>query len=118
MSHQSPRLSESWRRLAASFGLQVIAPAEITLNSGQTIVVDVLLLHFGGAKGMALVAKEDSIRASMSDLLTAGYGYSVLEEPDGSALPTAEELSNILNDWGWTGTEHDARPALLTRIGH
>ena len=92
---------DRWHALAASLGVEVIAPASLVL--GETRVTFAALLpHFGGKNGMIAHPDFDAISPHREQLTKLGYGYSAVSIGDEDDDVSAQEL---LRDWGWTASE-------------
>jgi hypothetical protein len=109
----SPLLAK-WRRAASDLGLDVVGPFEVILLSGTCLQAPVLIRCFGGANGMLLIFSYESVKERSSEILQAGYGFSVVSMPDLDEDYDREIFVEVLSDWGWSGAEAE-RPAWLTR---
>ena len=109
------RLPAEWREVANDLGLEIVSPYEVILPSGSRIRAPVLVRHFGGPKGMLVVADySESLRTGWAEeAVQAGYGFSVLGEP--SDEYDRDVFIEVLSDWGWHGPESE-RPAWLTLV--
>jgi len=108
------RLGARWTSIANELGLQVIAPALISLPSGIHIKADALLSDFGGQRGMLLLTDDELVWPHRTAIVAAGYGFSILDDPDHGAdsEPNFHDIIDVLRDWGWTG-DAENQPAWL-----
>ena len=92
---------EHWLRIADRFGLKVRISFQVELGD-ERLTVPVLLEQFGAQRGMLLVTSYASIASVTERLVTAGFGYSCLDDSPG---PDLDELQivDMLRDWGWSG---------------
>ena len=114
MSTSGSRLPAKWKRVANDLGLEIVSPYEVILPSGSRIRAPVLVRHIGGPKGI-LVVSDDSIVDWSDEIVQAGYGFSVLSEPEPSDEYDLDVFIELLSDWGWYGPESE-RPAWLTLV--
>lgn len=94
-----------WEIAAADLGIRVVAPYEVILPSGSRILASVLVRDFGAAKGMLIVESFELVRTYHEEILTSGYGYSVLDCPKTEDAYDRESTMTMLRDWGWTGQD-------------
>jgi hypothetical protein len=92
---------EHWVRIAERFGLKVQIPFHVELANGQ-LTVPVLLEEFGAQRGMLLVTSYQDIAAVTDQLVSAGFGYSCLDDSPGTDLDEPQ-IVDMLRDWGWSG---------------
>ena len=114
VSTMESRLPAEWKRVANDLGLEIVSPYEVILPSGSRIRAPVLVRHIGGPKGI-LVVSDDSIVDWSDEIVQAGYGFSVLSEPEPSDEYDLDVSIELLSDWGWYGPESE-RPAWLTLV--
>lgn len=92
---------QHWIRIAERFGLKVQIPFQLEVAS-ERLTVPVLLEEFGATRGMLLVTSYQDIAAVTEQLVSAGFGYSCLDDSPGDHLDEAE-IIDMLRDWGWSG---------------
>ena len=86
---------EHWVRIAERFGLRVQIPFQVDLAS-ERLTVPVLLEEFGAQRGMLLVTSYQDIAAVTEQLVSAGFGYSCLDDSPGTDLdPKSSTCSAI-----------------------
>jgi hypothetical protein len=56
---------------------------------------------------MLIVTDYSQVRSDLAALEAAGYGFSVLEEPEPADPFDVEEYAEMLRDWGWAGRQED-----------
>ncbi len=100
------KFQEEWNEIAVRWGLYVKAPFVVKLIHGE-VTVPVLLRDFGASHGMLLVTDYGLISPHWEELVSLGFGFSCLSEPDGVSHPDDDEaLMEMLSDWGWSGSEN------------
>ena len=93
---------EHWVRIAERFGLKVQIPFQVELANAR-LTVPVLLEEFGAQRGMLLVTSYQEIASVTEQLLSAGFGYSALDDSPGADLDEPQ-IVDMLRDWGWSGS--------------
>lgn len=96
-------LARGWLQAASILGLDVDAPSSVTLPSGDSVTADVLVRDFGAPAGMLIVRRYDEIRLRTSEVLSAGFGFSVMDDPRPTEAFDIETYVEVLRDWGWSG---------------
>ena len=93
-------LITAWRAAADDLGIR-IEVSFLLRTSSRIIEADLLVRDFGSVNGMLISGTEDVFNACSSDIVAAGYGYSVLATP----YETYDRALFIdtLSDWSWTG---------------
>jgi hypothetical protein len=109
MPTSGSRLPAEWREVADDLELEIVTPHEVILPSGSRILAPVFVRYFGGPKGM-LVVSDDSVVDWSDEIVQAGYGFSVLGEPNHEY--DRDVFIEVLSEWGWWGPESE-RPAWL-----
>jgi hypothetical protein len=105
-------LASMWREAASDLGLEIVAPFSAHLGPAGRVDVAVLLRDFGADRGMLLVSDYTTVEQHAQRLVEAGFGYSVMSEPDPSERYSRDYIIEILEDWGWSGPP-DRRPTWL-----
>jgi hypothetical protein len=103
MTEKPSRLVQFWSKAADELGFQIVAPFEVTLGRGAKLQVPLLVLHFGAKHGMLVVPSYETVKDVANELVEAGYGFSVLSEPESHDDYVREEYIEVLRDWGWSG---------------
>jgi hypothetical protein len=101
------RLAAAWLKAGGILGFEVVAPYSVTLASGARILASALVKGFGATNGMLILTDYFQVRSELAALQEAGYGFSVLEEPEATDPFDVEEYAEMLRDWGWAGDEED-----------
>jgi hypothetical protein len=101
------RLVEAWRKAAHILGCEIVSPYVVELPSGARVDAPVLVKGFGALNGMLVVTDYAQVRSELAALDAAGYGFSVLEEPDATDQFDVDEYADLLRDWGWAGKEEE-----------
>jgi hypothetical protein len=97
-------LQDWFLKAAAAHGLRVDLDVSIPLPSGKVVHAPVHLRGVGAARGMLIATQWKDLEAAADELVEAGYGYSVMDEP----LSGSDELASfqdLLDDWGATESE-------------
>lgn len=106
------RLLQFWQKAASDLGLQITTPFSLVLSSGHRLQAILLICQFGGTKGMLVFASYDGIASHVNEIVDAGYGFSILDEPGEHEEYNREEYIELLSDWGWSGDD-ESRPTWL-----
>ena len=99
---------EAWRKASHDLEIEVEMPYTLRLKSGAKIEADVLVKDFGHVNGM-LVSSRDIFSVLTDEIVSAGYGYSVLGSPVYQTYDR-DLFIEALNDWGWSRSA-DQRPS-------
>jgi len=110
----SSHLTDLWRKAADDLDLEIVAPYELVLSSGRKVRAALAIMHFGAEKGMLILTNLAYSQALVEELMEAGFGFSVMSEPGPDVGYVRENYVEVLNDWGWSGSESD-RPAWLNQ---
>lgn len=97
------KLLQFWERAASDLELQLIAPFTLSLNSGHRLEAIFLLPQFGGDRGMLVFGSYDDVAPYRDEIVEAGYGFSILDEPLENEDYKKEDYIELLVDWGWSG---------------
>ena len=106
------KLLQFWQKAASDLGLQITAPFSLILGSGNSLEVILLVHQFGAAKGMLVFTSYDAVAPYINEIVDAGYGFSVLDDPKEDEDYDKEDFIELLADWGWSG-ETEAQPDWL-----
>jgi hypothetical protein len=79
------------------------------VGSGHEIKALLLVKQFGAPNGMLILSKNEEQQLYSEEIIRAGYGYSVLSEPLKNEEFDSDDFIELLEDWGWSGTEQ-SRP--------
>ncbi len=108
---ESALLTE-WKHVAHDLGIAVEGPFDLMLPSGACVRAPVLVHHFGGPKGMLVLTNSTVAEKWTDEIVRAGYGFSVMDEPSSSGDYARDVCIEVLEDWGWFGPEPE-KPAWL-----
>ncbi len=84
-------------------------PFVLSLRSGPQIYAQALLPQLGANKGIIIVNKVDELGADPTDIVNAGYGYSVLDDIPVSENYDLDSYVEMFTDWGW-GAVNERKP--------
>jgi hypothetical protein len=104
------RLLQMWKIAAKDLGIEIVAPYLLTLPSGVSVRALLLVRNFGADKGMLVLSAYSDIDNCHDEIVSEGYGYSVLDEPAEDEPYSRQDFIELLKDWGWTG---DSQPLWL-----
>ena len=90
-------------------GLDIVIPFSLNVREGIQIKAQVLLPQLGAANGMIIVNDYEELSGVASELLSMGYGYSILDEPLPSEDYDLESCVEMFSDWGW-GNINEGKP--------
>jgi hypothetical protein len=90
-------------KACSEFGLRVELQFELALAGGQVVRTVARLPDLGAPKGMLIVTSYDEIKSCSQELISAGYGYSVLDEPSPGEVFDSQSFRTMFRDWGWSG---------------
>jgi hypothetical protein len=93
-----------WQMAASDLNIQFITHFNLLLKSGHRLDAIFLLPQFGGDNGMLIFGSYDDVALYRDEILEAGYGFSILDEPLENEDYCKEDYIEILTDWGWSGT--------------
>jgi hypothetical protein len=114
MTPKDVQMSAHWEKVSRELGLSVIAPYEVRLRSGRSVMVPALVRNFGARHGTLVVVDYQTIANIAGDLVEEGYGYSAMEPPGPHEDFDPGGIMAMLEDWGWSGPEQ-ARPGWLAK---
>jgi len=97
------KLIAEWEAARDDLGIEIVAPYEVDLGNNIKFRAEVLVKNFGGEKGMLIVTDYNAIEPYAEQLVSLGYGWSVLEEP--TEPYNREIFIHMLSEWEWTGDE-------------
>lgn len=106
------KLLQFWQKAASDLGLQITAPFSLSLASGHKLEATILIHQFGGIKGMLIFTSYEEVSPFVNEIVNAGYGFSILDEPGDNEDYNKEEYMELLADWGWGGDD-EGRPIWL-----
>jgi hypothetical protein len=92
---------DNWRELASRLGLEVIAPAIVSVGERSTTFA-ALLPQIGAKNGMIVDPEWEAIGPHADALSRLGYAYSAV---DIGTDFDAESAKEMLRDWGWSADE-------------
>jgi hypothetical protein len=106
------KLAEWLWRACAELSLRVELSFKFTLPNGLEVTAVARIYNLGAANGMLVFASYDEIRNITKELLAAGYGFSVLDEPSTREEFDLDSFKEMFIDWGWSG-ELGRKPAWM-----
>ena len=106
------RISEWLWRACAESGLRIELDFQISIPNKPDVVAVARIHDLGAAKGMLVFSSYDQIQNSTNEILAAGYGFSVLDEPSPREEFDLESFKEMFIDWGWSG-ELGRKPAWM-----
>ncbi|WP_147292984.1 hypothetical protein [Dyella psychrodurans] len=85
-------------------GLQIEIGFVAKTQAGP-IRAEARIRRLGGVNGMLIFSDYSQLREHQSELLTDGYGFSVLDAPLPNETYDLESYIEMFRDWGWAGPE-------------
>ena len=109
------RLAEWLWRACGELGLRPELGFKLSIPGAPEITAVARIPELGAKHGMLVFKSNDEIRAISKQLLDAGYGYSVLDEPLPNEEFDLEVFKDIFAEWGWSG-EAANKPAWMKKL--
>ena len=75
------KLADWFVEAGAHYGLPVDVDFALHLSDGRQLNSVIRISGVGGDKGMLIFSDYEAIRADTAELLSMGFGYSVMNEP-------------------------------------
>ena len=75
----------------------------LELTNSPPIQTVAKIEHLGAPNGMLVLSNFESIQGHVDLIEAAGYGFSVLDEPEPSDAFDLELYRDVFRDWGWSG---------------
>lgn len=97
------RLAQEIWRACGALGLRVDLGFRLNLNEEREIEAVARIADVGASNGMLIFLSYDAVQSVKDELLEAGYGFSVMHEPDAREAYDVESFKMVFRDWGWTG---------------
>lgn len=94
-------IAKAWRDAADDLGIRVIAPFEITTESGERIAYEAFISNFGGPRGTVVGVLNDAF----PDSVRTAQGYYASNLGPSYQRYRREFFIDTLNDWKWFGDE-------------
>lgn len=102
---------EYLRRACREYGLELIAPYEIKLPSGLTLVAGACLPQLGGEGGMLIFERYPNEMQSMTEhdnnWLFGRYGCTSFDLKGNGSEYNPDSWKETFRDWGWSDTSGD-----------
>jgi hypothetical protein len=98
------RLQSALQRACQDLSLSVVIPFVLTLREDVQINAQALLPQLGSPNGMIVVNHYDDLCGMANEIVNAGYGYSVLDDPMPSEDYDLDSYMDMFSDWGWEAT--------------
>lgn len=107
------RLLTIWETAAKDLGLEITAPFHLTLPSGTQVEALFLVKNFGADNGMLVLMDFNEVKSCINEIISEGFGFSILDEPVENELYSRQDFIELLEDWSWSGAEKN-KPMWLT----
>lgn len=101
-------------RACAELHLPIEPAFRIRLRDGKELATIARIPDLGAKNGMLIVGSYDDVKDYAQDLIDAGYGYSVLDEPGPKEEFDLSSFRDMFVDWGWTG-KLGSKPAWMDK---
>jgi hypothetical protein len=103
------KLLAFWEKAAKELRFEIEVPFSLLLDSDHEVKALFLVKQFGAPNGMLILSKNEDKQPYSDEIISAGYGYSVLSEPLKNEEFDSDDFIELLEDWGWSGSE-ESRP--------
>ena len=90
-------------RAAQASKLEVQRNFTIVFPNGLLLTSLIRIAGVGGRNGMLIFDSYEVVKAHANDLIEAGYGYSVMDEPGDAEIFDLSALQEMFVEWGWQG---------------
>ena len=90
-------------RACEELGLQIEFDFTLMLTDRSRIVALSHIPLLGAPSGMLIFRTYDEVQSHAEELIHAGYGYTVLDEPRPDECFDLESFKEMFIDWGWCG---------------
>ena len=88
----------------------IVIPFVLNLRPGLQINAQALLPQLGAQKGMIIVNHWDELGGIATELVNAGYGYSVMDDHSPSEDYDLDTYIEVFSDWGWGACDVERKP--------
>ena len=95
------KLADSFVEAGAYYGLLVDVNFAVRLNDGRQLTSVVRISGVSGDEGMLIFSDYAAIRADAAELVSMGFGYSVIDEPRSDERLDLVSFEEVFADWGW-----------------
>ena len=97
------KLSDWLVRACTLSGLKIDVGYVAMINEKSSISTVARIQGLGGEKGMLVFGRLDDVREHAGEVVEAGYGYTVLDEPTDDEVFDLVSYQDMFKDWGWRG---------------
>ena len=95
------KLADWLVKAGASCDLPVEVDFILHLGDGRQLNPIARISGVGGESGMLVFEDYEIIHADTAELLTMGFGFSVMDEPGFDENFDLESFKDMFTDWGW-----------------
>ena len=95
------KLADWFVQAAAHCGLRVDVGFAVHLSDGRQLISLIRISGVGGDKGMLIFNDYDAIWPDAEEVLSMGFGYSVMSEPRSAETFDLALFEDVFADWGW-----------------
>ena len=95
------KLADWFAEAGAHYGLPVDVNFALRLSDDRQLTSVIRISGVGGDEGMLIFSDYAAIRADAAELVSMGYGYSVMNEPPSDARFDLASFEDVFADWGW-----------------
>jgi hypothetical protein len=96
-------LTQALALACKELGLEVEFDFTFALAGKPRIVVLARIPLLGALNGMLIFRTYGEVQPYTEEIIRAGYGYSVLDEPRPDECFDLESYKEMFTDWGWCG---------------
>ena len=105
-------LDEQLQVACTSLGLRIELGFTLALPSSAPVIAVARIPELGAKNGMLVFSSYKTIESFASEIVEAGYGYSVVPESLPQVEFDLESWQETFLDWGWSGDPR-ARPTWM-----
>jgi hypothetical protein len=96
------KLANWFAQAGALCGLPVEVDFALLLSNGRKLQSVVRVSSVGAEHGMLIFTDHEAIGGNAAELLSLGYGYSIMSEPRFDEKFDLELFEEVFTDWGWS----------------
>ncbi|HWV16075.1 MAG TPA: hypothetical protein VN030_11660 [Cellvibrio sp.] len=106
------QLQLMWKKAAVQLAIELVAPFEFNISDTFSLHACFLVKDFGAENGMLVFNSYLEIKPYLGEIKQAGYGFSIMADPEQENEFASGDYMEVLGDWGWTG-KPESKPSWL-----
>jgi len=99
------KLADWFVKAGESCGLPVEVDFALRLSDGRQLNTIARISGVGGKNGMLVFSDYEVIRTDTAELLSMGFGYSIMDEPSFDETFDLAAFEDAFADWGWQASQ-------------